>query len=133
MITVQYAALTGINPSILAELKLGRPRTLELVSAHNIITLAEVEPDTLIFMTSTDLEDLAPGDGGILAHVMGISISMKRIIEFTNPVFYEERERTSARIQLRYVCSSTIKSVESRGMGQVTTVDALKTAQYCAL
>ncbi len=130
---MQYAALTSINPSILAELRLGRPRTLELASAHNIITLTDVQPDSLIFMTSTDLEDLAPGDGGILVHVIGISVSMKRIIEFTNPVFYEERERTSARIQVRYVCSSTIKSVESRGMRQVTIVDAVKAPQYCAL
>lgn len=130
---MRYATLTGINPAIIAELRLGRPRTLELASAHNIITLTEVHPDNLVFMTSTDLEDLAPGDGGILAYVIGISISMKRIIEFTNPMVYEERERTSARIQLRYICSSTIKQVESRGFGKATFVDAVKAPQYCAL
>ena len=130
---MKYATLTGINPSIILEIKLGRPRTLELTSAHNIITLTEVEPDSLIFMTSTDMEDLAPGDNGILAHVIGISISMKRVVEYTNPLFYEERERTSARIQLRYVCGSTIKEVESRGMGHPTIVNATKAPQYCAL
>jgi hypothetical protein len=130
---MRYAALTGINPSVIAEIKLGRPRTLELTSAHNIITLTEVEPDSLIFMTSTDMEDLAPGDGGILTHVMGLSISMKRVIEYTNPLSYEERERTSARVQMRYVCTSTIRAVESRGMGSATIVDAVKAPQYCAL
>jgi len=128
-----YAALTGINPSLIAEIKMGRPRTLELTSAHNIITLSEVNPDSLIFMTSTDMEDLAPGDGGILVHVVGLSISMKRVVEYANPLFYEERERTSARVQIRYMCSSTIKSVESRGTGQATFVDAVKAQQYCAL
>lgn len=130
---MHYPALTGINPSIIAEIKMGRPRTLELTSAHNIITLSEVEPDSLIFMTSTDMEDLTPGDAGILVHVIGLSISMKRVIEYANPIFYEERERTSARIQIRYMCSSTIKAVESRGMGKVTVVDAVKAPQYCAL
>jgi hypothetical protein len=129
---MRYATLTGINPSIIAEIKLGRPRTLELTSAHNIITLTEIEPDSMIFMTSTDMEDLAPGDNGILTHVMGLSISMKRVVEYTNPFFYEERERTSARVQLRYVCSSTIKAVESRGTGRATIVDAVKAPQYCA-
>lgn len=130
---MKYAALTGINPSVISELRLGRPRTLELHSAHNIFTLAEVEPNSFIFMTSTDLEDLAPGDAGILALVLGISISMKRIIEYSNPLFIEERERTSARVQLRYACTSTIKSVETRGMRQATIVDAVKAPQYCAL
>ena len=130
---MRYAALTGINPSIIAELKLGRLRTLELASAHNIITLTEVEPDSLIFMTSTDMEDLAPGDSGILTHVVGLSISMKRVVEYTNPLFYEERERTSARVQLRFVCGSSVKSIESRGTGRATIVDAVKAPQYCAL
>jgi hypothetical protein len=130
---MRYATLTGINPSIIAEIKMGRPRTLELTSAHNIITLSEVEPDTLIFMTSTDMEDLAPGDSGILVHVIGLSISMKRVVEYANPLFYEERERTSARVQIRFLCASTIKTVESRGMGRATYVDAVKAHQYCAL
>ncbi len=130
---MRYAALTGINPSVIAEIRMGRPRTLELTSAHNVITLSEVEPNNLIFMTSTDMEDLAPGDQGILVHVLGISISMKRIVEYANPIYYEERERTSARVQIRFMCCSTIKGVESRGIGQATFVDAVKAHQYCAL
>ncbi len=130
---MRYAALTGINPSIIAEIRMGRPRTLELTSAHNIITLSEVEPNSLIFLTSTDMEDLTPGEQGILVHVLGISISMKRIVEYANPIYYEERERTSARVQIRFMCCSTIKAVETRGMGQPTVVDAVKAQQYCAL
>jgi Uncharacterized conserved protein len=130
---MRYAALTGINPSIIAEIRVGRPRTVELTSAHNVITLSEVEPDSLIFMTSTDMEDLTPGDAGILVHVLGITISMKRVVEYANPLFYEERERTSARVQIRFMCCSTVKAVETQGIGKATIVDAMKAQQYCAL
>lgn len=129
---MKYAALTGISPTVIAELKLGRPRTLELHSAHNVITLASVEPEHFIYMTTTDYEDLTPGDQGILAHVLGISISMSRVIEISNPIFYEERERMAARIQVRYICTSTLKKIEQRAIGEPLLVDAVKPALYCA-
>ncbi len=129
---MKYAALTGISPAVIAELKLGRPRTLELHSAHNVITLASVEPDSMIFMTSTDLEDLSPGDQGIIAHVLGISINMSRVVEISNPIFYEERERMTGRIQLRFLCTSTVKKVEKRAIGEPVFVDAVKPPLYCA-
>ena len=37
-------ALTGISAAVIAELKKGKPRTIELQSAHNIITLIDVLP-----------------------------------------------------------------------------------------
>ncbi|WP_243669662.1 DUF473 domain-containing protein [Methanoculleus chikugoensis] len=100
---MKYAALTGISPSVIAELKSGKARTLELNSAHNIITLTETAPPgECIFMTSINEEDLSPGDpGGIMVDLLALSIGMRRI-EVTNPFFYEERERMSARIKVQF-------------------------------
>ena len=77
--TMKYAALTGISPSVIAELKSGKARTLELNSAHNIITLTETSPGECIFITSVNEEDLSPGDPGIMADLLVLNISMKRI------------------------------------------------------
>jgi hypothetical protein len=127
------AALTGIAPTIITELKRGRPRTVELSSANNVVTLAGVEPGQHLFMTSVDLDDLSPGDAGILVEVMAISISMKRQIEFTNPMFFEERERVAARVQVHFCGTSIVKQVQERGMGRATLVDLAKTGCYHAV
>jgi hypothetical protein len=130
---MSHAALTGIAPAIITELKRGRPRTLELSSANNVVTLAGVEPGQHIFMTTVDLEDLAPGDAGILVEVMALSISMKRQIEFTNPMFFEERERVAARVQVRFCGTSMVKQVQEWGMGRSTIVELAKTGCYHAV
>ena len=130
---MSYAALTGIASTIITELKKGRPRTLELSSAHNVVTLAGVEPGQHLFMTAVDMEDLAPGDAGILVEVMAISIAMKRQIEFTNPMFFEERERVTARVQVRFSGTSIVKQVQERGMGRATIVELAKSGCYHAV
>ncbi len=66
---MEIPALTSLSPEILKELKRGLPRTLEVQSAHNVITIANVNPGDHIFMTSVDPEDLSPGDRGIVANV----------------------------------------------------------------
>ncbi len=83
---MRCAALTGISPEIIKDLKGGRPRTIELQSTHNIVTIAAVEPgpETHMFMTSIDLADLGPGDAGICVYVLSTAISMKRIVEFNH-------------------------------------------------
>jgi uncharacterized protein len=129
---MKCAALTGISPTIIASITSGRPRTLELQSAHNIISLSDVSPGDAIFMSSTDWEDLSPGDAGILVEVLSLGINMRRMVEFLGPVVYEERERTSARIQVKYGCSSIIKSIESKGMGKPTLIEVVKSACYTA-
>jgi hypothetical protein len=126
------AALTGISPAIIAELKLGKPRTVELTSAHNVITLTGVKAGDHVFMTSLDCQDLGAGDTGILVEVNSVAIAMKRVIEFTNPMFFEERERMAARIQVRYCGTSMVKQVESRGMARPILVDVVKTTCYHA-
>ena len=129
---MSFAALTGISPAILTELRQGRPRTVELTSAHNVITLADVKSGDHLFLTSTDCADLGPGDPGIMVLVTSVAISMKRTIEFTNAVYFEERERMAARVQVKYCGTSSVRQVESRGMGRPVLIDVVKTTCFHA-
>jgi hypothetical protein len=131
---MRCAALTGIAPEVIKDIKAGRPRTIELQSTHNIVTMATVEPDpeTHIFMTSIDIEDLGPGDAGICVSVLSSSITMKRIVEFSHGRYYEERERMSARVQVKYCATSVIKEVFHEGLMQPTEVEVLKSSCYHA-
>jgi len=128
---MKYAALTGISPSVIAELKSGKPRTLELTSAHNIITLTGSAPGDCVFVTSITEEDLSPGDPGIMVDLLALNISMRRI-EVANPVFYEERERMSARIKVRFRGVTIARNVEGRKWGEPTMVDIVPSACYRA-
>ncbi|MFA6331635.1 MAG: DUF473 domain-containing protein [Methanoregula sp.] len=128
---MKCAALTSISPDIIKDLKAGRPRTIELQSTHNIVTIATVEPgeDRHIFMTSIDVEDLSPGDAGICVFLLATSISMKRVVEFSHGgMVYEERERMSARVQVKYCSSSVIKKVFHEGLMKPTEVEVLKSS-----
>jgi uncharacterized protein len=131
---MKCAALTGISPEIIKDLRSGRPRTIELQSTHNIVTIAEVEPgpETHIFLTSIDLADLSPGDPGICAYVLATTITMKRMVEFSHGSHYEERERMSARVQVKYCASSVVKEVFHKGLCSPTTVEVLKSSCYHA-
>ncbi len=125
-------ALTGISPQVMAELREGKARTLELQSTHNVVTLAGINPGDPVFMTSVDLEDLSPGDTGIVVEVLSLNITMKRIVEYSHGLHYEERERMSARIKVRCIGGSTVKSVTVEGFTRPISVDVMKTACYHA-
>jgi len=131
---MKCAALTGISPDIIKDLRSGRPRTIELQSTHNIVTIADVEPgpETHIFMTSIDLEDLSPGDAGICAYVLATNISMKRIVEFSHGSYFEERERMSARVQVKFCATSVIKEVFYEGVCKPVAVEVLKSSCFHA-
>jgi hypothetical protein len=131
---MKCAALTGISPDIIRDLKAGRPRTIELQSTNNIVTVAEVEPapGTHIFMTSIDIEDLSPGDAGICVFLLSSSISMKRMAEFSYGMYYEERERMSARVQVKYCAASVVKEVFHEALCSPTFVEVHKSACYHA-
>ena len=129
---MSFPALTGISPAIITELRQGRPRTVELSSAHNVITITGVKAGDHLFLTSTDCADLGPGDNGIMVLVNTVSISMKRTLEVTNALYFEEREKTAARIQVKYCGTSSVKKVESRGMGRPVLVDVVKTTCFHA-
>ncbi|HUH79025.1 MAG TPA: DUF473 domain-containing protein [Methanoregula sp.] len=132
--TMRCPALTGISPEVLKELRTGRPRTIELQSAHNIVTIAGITPgpDTHIFLTSVDLADLGPGDTGCCAFVLATNISMKRLMEFSRGSYYEERERMSARVQIKYCSSSVVKEVFNEGPTSPTEVEVLKSSCFHA-
>jgi uncharacterized protein len=131
---MKCAALTSISPEIIRDLKSGRPRTIELQSTHNIVTIAALEPgpDTHIFMTSIDIEDLSPGDAGICVYLLATNLSMKRIVEFSHGTLYEERERMSARVQVKFCAASVIKAVFHEGLTKPTEVEVLKSSCYHA-
>ena len=57
---------------------------------------------------------------------------MKRIVEFSHGNYYEERERMSARVQVKYCASSIIKEVFHEGLMQPTEVEVLKSSCYHA-
>ncbi|MFA4862053.1 DUF473 domain-containing protein [Methanoregula sp.] len=131
---MRCAALTSISPEVIKDLKTGRPRTIEIQSTHNVVTIAEVVPgpENHIFLTSVDTEDLAPGDPGICVYVLATTISMKRIMEFSHGLYYEERERMSARVQVKFCATSVVKEVYRDGLCKPTAVDVLKNACYHA-
>jgi len=131
---MKCAALTGISPDLIKDLKAGRPRTIELQSTHNIVTIANVEPgpEVHIFMTSVDVGDLSPGDAGICVYLISTSIAMKRIVEYSRGMYYEERERMSARIQVKYCATSSVKEVFHGNLTEPTEVEVLKSSCYHA-
>ena len=133
MISMKCAALTGISPEVIKQLKMGKPRTLELLSAHNVVTIAGIEAGTSLFLTSVDMEDLSAGDSGIIVDIISTTISMKRIIEFSQGLHFEERERTSARIQVKCNSSATVRSISHEGVLAPTLVEVVKTSCYHAV
>jgi len=128
---MKCAALTGISPSIISELRSGKARTLELHSAHNIFTLRDVKPGDSLFITSIDLEDVDAGDRGILVDVLSLNMIMKRI-EYMTPSHYEERERMSARVRVQYTYNTMVKSVQTRSWGSPFIVEVIRTTSYHA-
>jgi uncharacterized protein len=131
---MKCAALTSISPDLIRDLKTGRLRTIELQSTHNIITIEGVEPgpDTHIFLTASTVEDLSPGDAGICVYVLAVNITMKRLVEFSHGSYFEERERLSARVQVKYCASSVIKEVYYEGICKPVAVEVLKSSCYHA-
>lgn len=130
--THKCIALTGIGPHIIEELKKGKPRTLELQSAHNLISLTTVSPGDVLLLTQVDLDDFTAGDRGIIVQVISLTINMKRLVEYAAPYHYEERERMSARIQVRYMNSAMAKSVEGKSWGEPTFAEVLRPSHYRA-
>jgi len=132
VIPVKINAITGISHAIIEELKKSKPRTIELQSAHNIITLTDVLPGDHIFLTEIDLDDLSLGDQGIIVEVLGITINMKRMVEYIHPYYCEERERMSARLKVKYVDQTFAKSVDGKDWVKPTRVDVICSCMFNA-
>ena len=122
---MQVIGITGIVPEILTELKQGKPRTLEFVSAQNVVSAAAVSVGETVFVSAVPQEDLTTGDAGILATVLAASVAMQRVSSVIPGVYYEERERLSVRLQLKYSCASHVRTVTQRGCCSVLRVDVL--------
>lgn len=129
---MECTALTGISPDVIRDLRHGKARTLELYSTHNVITLNGSQPGMPIFLTSINREDLSVGDQGIVADIVGITITMKRLIEYSPGVVYEERERMSARVKIKFCCNSSVKTVIQDALFTPVVVDVLKCCSYHA-
>ena len=129
---MQCAALTGISPDVIKELKQGKSRTLELQSTNNVVTLGGIDPGTPIFVTSVNMEDLGAGDAGIIVDTLSITISMKRVVEYAHGFIFEERERVSARVKVKYICNSTVKSAVHEGIFHPVQVEVVKSCTYHA-
>jgi len=130
---MQCAALTGISPDVIRELKQGKSRTLELQSTHNVVTAGTIEPGMPVFLTSVIIEDLGTGDPGIIAEALSVTISMKRTVEYTQGYIFEERERMSARVKVKYCSNTTVKSAVHEGMFDPVLVDVVKSCPYHAI
>ena len=129
---MSYAALTGISPAIIAELKHGKPRTVELHLGQQCHHPDRCEAGRSCLHNRPRHGGPVPGDPGILVEVISLAITMKRSIEFTNPMYFEERERMAARMQVRYSGTSLVKQVETRKMASPITIEPVKTGCYHA-
>ena len=109
MSSMKCIALTGIFPQVIDELKKGIPRTVELTSAHNIISLTQVEPGSQVFLTTIDCEDVTMGDTGIVVEVISVAITMKHTVESGLGYHLMEREKLSARVKVRFLSNTTIR------------------------
>lgn len=110
----------------------GIPRTIELNSAHNIISVASVSPGKQVFLTSVDCEDIHPGDTGIIVEIMALSINVKQHVDIATNMYIVERERSYARIKIKYIANSTIKSMTECSLTQPRKVDVVRPARFHA-
>ncbi|MDR2855861.1 MAG: DUF473 domain-containing protein [Methanomicrobiales archaeon] len=124
--------LTGISKGTIEELKRGMPRTVELTSAHNIISLSHASVDTDIFLTSIDCEDIATGDSGIIVHLISVTISMKHLVEGGGSHICE-RERVTARMKVKFISTAKIRTAPACcTLTQATVTDIIKPSGYIA-
>ena len=128
---MECITLTGISKETIDELKRGIPRTVELISANNIISLASATVDTDIFLTSIDCEDIVAGDPGIIVHLISSTIFMKHTVEMSgNHIF--ERERLTARMKVKFVSIAKIKTVPACEFTKATVADIIRPTGYIA-
>jgi hypothetical protein len=124
--------LTGISKGTIEELKRGTPRTVELTSTHNIISLSHATVGADIFLTSIDCEDITTGDSGIIVHLISTSISMKHVAEASGSHICE-RERVTARMKVKFISTAKIRAAPACCvLTQATVTDIIKQTGYIA-
>ncbi|HJJ96553.1 MAG TPA: DUF473 domain-containing protein [Methanocorpusculum sp.] len=120
---MQMVGIAGIAPEVIAELKKGRARTIEFINAQNVISAAAVSVGDPVFVSTVPHEDLSSGDAGIVATVTAASVTMQRMSSAVPGIYYEERERLSVRLQMKFACTSHIRKVVEREYCRVLTVE----------
>ena len=128
---MEYITLTGISKETIEELKRGIPRTVELTSTHNIISLASASPDTDIFLTSIECEDITTGDTGIIVHLISSTISMKHMVEIGGSHICE-REHVTARMKVKFISTAKIKTVPCCVLTQARVAEIIRPTGYLA-
>ena len=130
---MECISLTGIFPQVIEELKKGIPRTIELTSAHNVISLTQVTPGSFIFLTTVDCEDVTVGDTGIIAEVISVAITMKHTVESGSGYHIMEREKLAARVKLKFLSKTTIRANVTRcSITEPRIVDVVRPVAYHA-
>lgn len=120
---MQMIGIAGIAPEVIAELKKERERTIEFINAQNVISAAAVSVGDPVFVSTVPHEDLSSGDAGIVATVTAASVTMQRMSSAVPGIYYEERERLSVRLQMKFACTSHIRKVVERGYCRVLIVE----------
>jgi len=128
---MECITLTGISKAIIDELKRGTPRTVELTSANNIISLASAAIDTDIFLTSIDCEDITAGDSGIIVHLISSTIFMKHTVEMHGSHICE-RERLTARMKVKFVSTAKIRTAPACVFTKAAIADIIRPTGYVA-
>lgn len=118
--------IAGIAPEVIAELKKGRARTIEFINAQNVILAAAVSVGDPVFVSTVPHEALSSGDAGIVATVTAASVTMQRMSSAVPGIYYEERERLSVRLQMKFACTSHIRKVVERGYCRVLIVEVVE-------
>lgn len=131
MIDMEYKTLTGISYATMHDLKEHMLRTIEIRSPQNFLASLNLDVGEDIFLTSTSTQDLTPGTMGVIGTVTQHQVATHRIVN-SNDNYYEERETTMVRLQIRPRCVGRISKVKSNQIGHVTLTDAEAVSFYDA-
>ncbi len=107
--------LTGISKSTLDALLKREIRSIELRSAHNVVTALKAEVGSYVLLTPARLNDLDKGITGIVAEVMGKEV-MSHSLFFASNSYFEECEMTAVRLILKPKGFGRVISISNPGI-----------------
>jgi len=129
--TMDCVALTGISKYAIKELLANGIRTLEIRSPHNFVSLLQLRPDDIIFLTETCAPDIVAGTKGLLARVKKIQVVMHKQVQ-SGANFYEEIEAQAARAQLQAIGHGRVRNVKELDLGSAQRLDVDEVCYYDA-
>lgn len=105
--------LTGISQETLRDLDGPGPKTLVLVSAQNVASLADASAGDDVFLTEQSARDLVRNTEGLVSSVVSMEITMHRHYHRSGP-FREEHEATVVQVQLEGARKGRLAEVTDR-------------------